>query len=292
MLRTMLTTVAALFLVFAATAAIADDAGKIVSLEGTVEIGRAGSFTQATTGSVIQPGDTVRTGTPGRVRILFIDDSVLNIGDGSTLVIDETVFDASKGAASTLMHLLGGKVRALVSEYYSGGKGTYQIETPTAVSGVRGTEFIVTYDNKAQLSQILGLGGLVAVNGTIDRKNHGVLVRAMEITDVAKGKYPTPPRQITTDDETYKHLLDGLDMPGGGLPETLLQEEPAFGGQVVKPSDSADGNVQNPLDPAAGLTGDAPDAELLPSDPGHTGGDLLGQPQPVLDAPTDVDVHF
>lgn len=290
MLQAMLTTMTALFLVFAATAAEAQNAGTVVSLEGTVEIGRAGAFTLAETGSGIQAGDTVRTGTPGRARILFVDDSVLNIADGSTLVIDETVYDASRGAGTTLMHLLGGKVRALVSEYYSGGQASYRIETATAVSGVRGTEFIMAYDAETQLTEVLGLGGLVEVHSTMDRRNRGVLIHAMEITEVAKGKFPTPPRQITSDDDRYQRLAAGLDLPGGGLPETLLLEEPAFGGQQVPAPDTA-GVVLRATTP--GDVGEqGPVTDLPPEEPGHTGGDLLDQPMPILEAPTDVDVHF
>ncbi|MFN2425606.1 MAG: FecR domain-containing protein, partial [Candidatus Binatia bacterium] len=233
MLRATLTAFTALFLAFVATPVFAQDAGKVVSLEGAVEIGRAGTFTQAAVASGVRSGDTIRTGNPGRVRILFADDSVLNLGDNTTLVIDETVFDASKGAATTMMHLLGGKVRALVSEYYSGNQGSYQIETTTAVSGVRGTEFVVAYDNQKRFTEVLGLGGLVAVHGTIDRKNRGVLVHANEITEIAFGKYPTPPRQIGKDDERYLRLMEGLDLPGSGMPESLLLEDPAFGGEAV-----------------------------------------------------------
>jgi len=291
MLRATLTTIAALVLAFAATTARADDAGKVVSLEGTVEIGRATIFTRADVGSAVQPGDTIRTGDPGRVRILFADDSVLNLGDNTTLVIDETVFDASKGAASTLLHLLGGKVRALVSEYYSGNnQASYSIETTTAVSGVRGTEFIVAYDADRQFTEVLGLGGLVSVHGTIDRKNHGVLIHANEITEVAKGKYPTAPRQITTDDERYQRLMGGLDLPGSGMPETLLLEDPAFGGKQVPSPDTAAGSVFETPRGAGG--GDEPRADLPPGSPGTTGGDLLNQPQPVLDSATDLDVRF
>lgn len=291
MLRAMLTTVAALFLALASTAAEAQngDAGKMVSLEGTVEIGRAGSFTAATVGSGVAPGDTIRTGTPGRARILFHDDSVLNIGDGSTLVIDETVYDPNKGAGSTLMHLLGGKVRALVSDYYSDSPASYRIETTTSVSGVRGTEFIVAYDASSQLSEVLGLGGEVAVHSTRDRKNHGVLIHAMEVTEVAKGRFPTPPRQITTEDDDFRRLIGGLDLPGSGLPESLLLGEPALSGEQIPSPDTADGTQSR--EPSTG-TMDEPNPDLPPDEPAKTGGDLLDQPQPILEAPTDVDVHF
>ena len=290
MLRATLATAAALFFAFVATPVFAQDAGKVVSLEGTVEIGRAGTFTPAEVASAVRSGDTIRTGNPGRVRILFADDSVLNLGDNTTLVIDETVFDTSKGAATTLMHLLGGKVRALVSDYYSGNQGSYQIETTTAVSGVRGTEFVVAYDSNRQFTEVLGLGGEVAVHGTIDRKNHGVLIHANFITEVAKGKYPTPPRQIREDDERYVRLMAGLDLPGSGMPETLLLEDPAFGGEVVPKPDTAAPTMFD--QPAGGTMGNGPTADLPPSSPGHTGGDLLNQPQPVLDAGTDIDIRF
>jgi hypothetical protein len=300
MIRASLTLLAAAFLGFIAVPAYAQDAGKVVSLEGTVEIGRAGAFAAADVGSPVRGGDTIRTGNPGRARVLFADDSVLNLADNTTLLIDESVFDPNKGTASTLMNLLGGKVRALVSDYYSGGRGTYQIETPTAVSGVRGTEFVVTYDPARQMSEVLGLGGSVAVHGQIDRRNHGVIIQAGYITEVAKGKYPTAPRQIDEDDDRYLQIMDGLDLPGGGLPETLLLDDPAFGGDDVPEPDTADGSV---FDTPGGTSGgegpfedpngtNTPQADIPPSFPGHTGGDLLSQPQPILDSSTELDVRF
>ena len=307
MLRVALATFATLFLALAAVPAFADDAGKIVSMEGTVEIGRRGAFTLATIGGAIVSGDTIRTGTPGRARVLFVDDSVLNLGDATTLLVDETVFDSSRGAASTMLRLLGGKVRALVSEYYSKGQGSYTIETTTAVSGVRGTEFIVAFDAKTEFSQVLGLGGSVAVHSPMDRKNRGVLIHANEITDVAKGKYPTPPRQISSDDDTYRQLMSGLDLPGRGLAESLLNDDPAFGGVAVPSPDTADGNVVAPAgeDAAGTTTGGGseiggsgsgatgnPITDLPPDAPARTGGDLLGQPQDVVASPTEVEIEF
>ena len=289
MLRATLTTLAAFVLAFAATVADAADAGRIVSMEGTVEIGRAGSFSAVETGAVVQTGDTIRTGDPGRARILFIDDSVLNVGDASTLVVDETVFDPNKGAASTMINLLGGKVRALVSEYYSGSQATYRIETTTAVSGVRGTEFVMAFDAKTKKTTVLGLGGIVEVHGTVDRKNHGVLIHADEITEVAKGRFPTPPRQIRSDDERWRTLMDGLELPGGGMPESLLLDDPGYGGKDVPAPDGYDGTV-------GGKDGDGgdgiPPTDLPPSDAAPTGGDEVGQPLPVIDAATDIDIHF
>ena len=291
MLRAMLTTIAALALTVMATAlpAAADEAGKVVSLEGTVEIGVGGNWNRASVGSPVSSGDTIRTGNPGRARILFRDESVLNLGDASTLLIDESVFNPDRGTATTLLHLLGGKVRALVSDYYSDPQASYRIETTTAVSGVRGTEFVVVHDAGREVTEVLGLGGRVAVHSVLDRKKRGVMIHARELTTVGKGQFPTPPRQIEVDDERFLQLMSGLDLPGSGIPESIVQDDPVVGGsKPVDPKDSADGAGQGAAAPKDGK----PLTDYPPSDPAHTGGDLTEQPLPVLEAPTDVDIHF
>lgn len=291
MLRAMLTTIAALAFAVLATAlpAAADEAGKVVSLEGTVEIGSAGAWNRASVGSPVSSGDTIRTGNPGRARILFLDESVLNLGDASTLLIDESVFNPDRGTATTLLHLLGGKVRALVSEYYSDPQASYRIETTTAVSGVRGTEFVVVHDAKRDVTEVLGLGGRVAVHSVLDRQKRGVMIHAREVTTVAKGQFPTPPRQIDVDDDRFLQLMSGLDLPGSGIPESLVQDDPVVGGKKpIDPEDSADGAGQGAALPKEGK----PNADYPPGEPAHTGGDVTEQPIPVLEAPTDVDIHF
>jgi hypothetical protein len=286
-------TIAATLLAFVVGAAPASaqgeapEAGTVVTMEGKVEIGHAASFSLATVGSTVRSGDTVRTGNPGRVRILFRDESVLNLGDDSTLVIDESVFDPDQGTATTLMRLLGGKVRALVSEYYGETQSSYRVETTTAVSGVRGTEFIVRYDPSAEVSDVLGLSGSVAVHSPMDRVNRGVVVGAMEVTTVEKGKFPTPPRLLDADDELLRELMAGLDLPGGGLPESVVRGDPAFGGDVVPPADQAD----EPM----GFGAESPNrpvVDQIPDEPGQTPGDILDQPAPVLEGPTDVIIDF
>jgi hypothetical protein len=173
---------------------------------------------------------------------------------------------------------------------------------------VRGTEFIMAYDARTQLSEVLGLGGEVAVHSTMDRKNHGVLVHRMELTEIAKGRFPTPPRLLREDDERYRQLIAGLDLPGSGVPETLLLNEPAFGTGDLPPPDTAGntavvpgqgGSVGGLPGPGGIVTGNGgtgipgnPASDLPPEEPAKTGGDLLDQPQPVLDSATEIDIHF
>ena len=177
-----------------AAGALAQEVGTIAALDGSGKIGRRDLWIAATAGAAIQRGDELVTGQPGRMRIVFQDDTVLTIGDDSRIVVDEQVFDPDKGQTHSVLGLLQGKVSALVSEYYKRPGATYQIKTATAVAGVRGTEFVVTYDPRDNRTEVAGLSGTVEVRGAFDRSGGGVFITAQEVTTVTRGRLPTPPR--------------------------------------------------------------------------------------------------
>lgn len=224
-----------LLVALVAATAQAQSAGVIATLDGTVEIGRAGAWMPAAIGAAVEVGDSIRTGTPGRVRISFRDDSVVNIGDGSQLTIDDSVFDPDAGEARSVLDLLNGKVRAIVSEHYKEPRATYEIRTVTAVSGVRGTDFIMVHDPATKRTQVVGVSGFVDVNGSIARDRFGVVVGPQEITEVESGGYPSPPRRL--DQTTFRQYLDGLEFIGFGIPESLLFDHPILVGDYIPPAD-------------------------------------------------------
>ena len=165
----------AALLLFAAGAQ-AQDAGVIATLDGTAEIGRDGTWSPAIIGTPVRVGDMIRTGKPGRVRITFRDDSVVNVGDDSQLTINEQIYNPSAGEVRSVLDLLNGKVRAIVSEHYKEPRAVYEIRTTTAVSGVRGTDFVMVHDAGLQTTTVVGVSGLVDVNGTVDLNRNGVVV--------------------------------------------------------------------------------------------------------------------
>ena len=270
-----------------AAPAAAQDAGQVVSMEGTVEIGRSQAFTAAQIGSAVRVGDTIRTGNPGRARILFQDDSVLNVGDDSVLTIDESVFDPDQGTIGSMIQLFQGKVRAIVSDYYGASGASYRIATPTSVSGVRGTGFVVAHDPGTKTSQVLGLDGLVAVHSVMDLQRRGVLIRPREITFIAQGQFPTPPKQITVDDDSYRQLMAGLEFPGDGAPEAMSEADPIVTGREAPPQDEDEIRV---IGEQAGI--EEPLTDIPPDEPAKTGGDIVGEPIPVITGPTDIDIEF
>lgn len=89
-------------------------------------------------------GDTLVTETDGRVSLLMNDKSLLTLTARSKLVIDKSFYHLGKKTSirDTKLQLLFGRVRAVVSKMT--GDSEYTITTPTAVAGVRGTDFALT----------------------------------------------------------------------------------------------------------------------------------------------------
>jgi hypothetical protein len=237
--RGVLRLVALLPLLFLSVAvgAVAQEVGTVAAFDGSAQIGRRDAWITATAGAAVQRGDELLTGQPGHMRIVFQDDTVLTIGDDSRVVVDKQVFDPSRGQTQSVLGLLQGKVSALVSEYYKRPGATYEIKTATAVAGVRGTEFVVTYDPRDDRTEVAGLSGTVEVRGAFDRSGRGVFITAQEVTTVARGRFPTPPRRLS--DALFQRYIEEMDFIGAGAAESLTFNNPLLAGQIVPNADRA-----------------------------------------------------
>lgn len=225
----------ALVMLLVGTAAGAQEIGIIVEVEGTAEIGRASTWALAQPAAILHAGEQLRTGRPGRMRVILQDESVLNLGDDSRVIVDEQILDPERGVFRSTVRLAGGKVRVLVSSNYRRAQAIFRVETVTAVSGVRGTEFIVTSDPVGELTAVIGVTDTVEVHSLLDRRGRGVFVTAHEVTTVPRGEFPTPPRYL--DEATFRQYAEGLEFAGAGRPESLIVAKPLIAN--VPPEDRA-----------------------------------------------------
>jgi len=85
-------------------------------------------------GQALHPGDSVRTGKDSRAELGFGDGTTVRLGENSRFYIESA--DSSR-----IFKLSWGRFFAKVSKLTA--KSTFQVETPTAVAGVRGTVFRV-----------------------------------------------------------------------------------------------------------------------------------------------------
>ena len=89
--------------------------------------------------------DTVKTGN-GKVGILFIDETRVDVTQHSKLIIDEFVYDPNSKTGKLNLSAKLGTVRYASGQIAKNSKQNVVITTPTATIGVRGTDFSMTID--------------------------------------------------------------------------------------------------------------------------------------------------
>jgi len=122
------------FLAFAGATYAAEDVGAVVGLRGNAVIERETKVIEAKLKDGIQLKDSVETREKAKAKMLFIDDSVLTMGEKSKVVIKEFIYSKDQRGRS-IFNLIDGKMRSVV------GKSEFEVHTPTVVAAARGTVF-------------------------------------------------------------------------------------------------------------------------------------------------------
>lgn len=182
-------------------------AGSVEKFRGSVGAERNGKLTTLGDGSEILSGDKIRTGPNSRLRVRFLDDSTLTVGENAEILIDEMVYVPAGRAPES-----GRQAITFVSGvfgYVSGKIGRsvrteVALTTPVATIGIRGTRVV---------------GGELTVGMPPGMPHYGFQIRegAVEIVTpqgtvildepgegtflpLAGGKAPTPVRQWTPEE--------------------------------------------------------------------------------------------
>ncbi len=162
---------------------------------GSVDLLRGGKLpaVPARVGDPLAAGDFVRTKSGGYAEVAFNDGTLLKIAQRSRVDIGEQ-FSGQKGNGANV-RLPRGTVQTVVNPatVKQGGPGRrFEVHTPNAVAGVRGTVFTVTHDRRVT--------GIVVQQGSVYTYNPRlpdriVTVPAGTVTTVAATAPPLPPRQ-------------------------------------------------------------------------------------------------
>ena len=129
-----------------ALSAWAADVGQVKTAKGAVFIERGGEKTAAQVGTKVQQSDTVVTGADGAVGIAFVDNSTVSSGPNSVLVIEKFAFDTTTYQGAFDATLKKGTLSVISGKIAKQSPDAMKIRTPSAILGVRGTEFVVRVD--------------------------------------------------------------------------------------------------------------------------------------------------
>ena len=132
----------ALFLAGMATQAMAD-IGRIKLVSGAATVLRGTQTLAATSGLILQKGDTLVTGKDGRVGVTFNDNTRFAAGPNSRLSVADYAFDDTTHKGKFLTRVDKGSVAIVSGQIAKSNKDAMRVRTPTALLGVRGTRFVV-----------------------------------------------------------------------------------------------------------------------------------------------------
>ncbi len=121
-----------------ASSVMAAVAGRFLNVVGEVKQLRAGLIITPMAGSPIIEGDIITTGAKAEAALFFNDESTIKIAENSKFEVREFAIkgDVRKGIFSLAI----GRLIADVKKYI-GGNSRFDVHSPTAVAGVRGTGF-------------------------------------------------------------------------------------------------------------------------------------------------------
>ncbi len=124
-------------------AADGDPIGRIKTVSGEATIVDGGTRRAAEVGAQVHRTDVIETGRDGAVGVALTDNSVLSTGPNSQLSIHDYKFNSAAFNGSMRARLNRGTLAVVSGDIARGSPEAMQVETPTAILGVRGTTFLV-----------------------------------------------------------------------------------------------------------------------------------------------------
>jgi hypothetical protein len=117
--------------------------GTFKAVEGDAAVVRAQARSRLSPGARLERGDRIVTGADGAATVTLKDGTVLTVGPNSVVALSRFDFEPTTQRGELLVDLLEGSIRVVTGLLARISPDLFKVSTPTAVVGVRGTDFIV-----------------------------------------------------------------------------------------------------------------------------------------------------
>lgn len=130
--------------------------GDVIQQQGVTDVQRKDgpTFEKIEKDFDVESYDVIKTKN-GRTAIEFVDETRVDVTENSKLVIDEFIYDPNTSTGSLALKASFGTVRYASGQIAKNSRQNIKIRTPTAVVGVRGTDFSLTVDETGNSTIIL-----------------------------------------------------------------------------------------------------------------------------------------
>jgi hypothetical protein len=165
--------------------------GTVDALTGDCTVVRFGqsSARALAVGASLYEGDRIRTDEGARLRLAFLDGTVVQLGESTDLTLDWFLHAPDAGTQNVLLRVSSGIFRVILELVLP--RAAFEVQTTTAVASVRGTDWIseVTPDATATVT----LEGQVALRNIEPALTGEVVLGPGEGTTVTADAPPTAP---------------------------------------------------------------------------------------------------
>lgn len=144
-------------------------------------------------GDFLIQGDSLETGKNSLAKVLFADGSNMDIQSNSNLSIQSSFKYVGKETYVTQLKLVKGRAEIIANPEHTRGNAL-QVETPSAIAAVRGTQFRVGAEGDIALQETLD--GRVAFSAAENGVVQEILIEKGYGSVAEKGKAPSPPIQL------------------------------------------------------------------------------------------------
>ena len=169
--------------------------------------------------------DRIKTDLLSKATFTFDDKSTMTVAEDSVVNITKHIYDPEKDLRQTIVHLSRGTVRFVVTKGKARGS-MFKVITPTAIAGVRGTEFVVDVAPDGK-TNFLVLEGQIETKAMLPGKERikPFLISAGQSQTVSKNAVAVevkkaPPAMVRA--IVVKTSPPGLTMVKSGLPSHIV----------------------------------------------------------------------
>lgn len=161
----------------------------------------SGSARIIVSGNRFSQGDVIETQRSGQVQLLFDDQTRIVVGPNSRLIVEEILMKSGRSANRFAVTAVKGSFRFITGR---SSKSAYEIRTPTATMGVRGTtfDFAVNGKRETDLAVLYGSVKFCGRSGECKRVNRGCNLAYAD----RRGRVGTP----ETREEGAKRISNGF----------------------------------------------------------------------------------
>jgi hypothetical protein len=143
----------------------------------------------------IYKSDILHTSKRSRLKILFLDNSLIALGPNSTLEVKKYFLNKNKKLRQAVLNVASGLAMYIINKNQKNEKSNFKMVTPTAIIASRGTHgYISSYEGESVVANQAGVVLVQNINPNIPGQ---VSLGPQKASVISANQPPRPPTNLT-----------------------------------------------------------------------------------------------